>query len=148
MTASTLDRMHRFASDEAKDAITRSLLQTSRAMGVRVGHYVVLSNHLHVLVLLPDDLTVSRYVQRLKVRAHVALGEPGTLWAEGFRGLRISGERVRLQKTLYIHENPLKYGLAARPEDYRWSSAYALARGCVDESLGLDMDRAMNLYAR
>ena len=121
--------------------VTRSLLQASRAVGVRVGHYVVPSNHFHRLALLPDDLTVSRYVQRLKVRTHTSVGEPGTLWEAGFRGLRITGERVRLQKTLYIHENALKYGLAARPEEYRWSSAYALAPGVCGRGFRLGHGR-------
>lgn len=147
VTASTLDRAHRFAEPRAKDVVTRSLLQTSLTLNVRLSGYVVLSNHFHLLAFLPDDLTVARYVQRLKVRAHERRGEPGTLWDEGYRGLRVSGERFRLGKIDYIHGNPLKYGLAERAEDYRWSSAHALAQGCLDEGLGLDLRKAMNLYA-
>ncbi len=148
MTTTTLDRAHRFLSGEAKDRITRSLLQTSLAAKVHVSHYVVLSNHLHLLVFLPEDLTLPRYVQRLKSQAHQRFGEPGPLWEEGFRGLRLVGELFRVQKVDYIHGNPLKYGLAERAEEYRWSSAHAYAQGLHDEWHTLDLRRAMNLYAR
>ena len=102
ITSSCLEREPRLRSSEAKDVVTRSFLQTSLSLGVHLGHYVVLSNHLHLLAYLPEGLTVGRYVQILKVRAHARLGEKGSLWEEGYRGLNIDGERFRLQKIDYI----------------------------------------------
>jgi hypothetical protein len=37
---------------------------------------------------------------------------------------------VLLQKVRYIHQNPVRAGLVARPEDYRWSSARCW-KGCL-----------------
>lgn len=148
VTTSTLDRQHRLLTHSTKDTVTRSLLQTSLALDARLTHYVLLSNHLHLLVHLPDDINVADYVRQLKVDAHDRLGEPGVLWQIGYRGLRITNEQARHVKIGYIHANPVKSGLAKRPEDYRWSSAHAFDKECLDDHLCLDLRKAMNLYAR
>ena len=48
--------------------------------------------------------------------------EKHMVWEEGFRGLGIRSQRVFDIKMNYIHNNPLRRGLVAKPEDYLYSS--------------------------
>ena len=48
--------------------------------------------------------------------------EKHMVWEEGFRGLGIHSQRVFNIKMNYIHNNPVKRGLAKKPEDYLYSS--------------------------
>jgi len=55
------------------------------------------------------------------------------------RSVRDIHEKIR-----YIHHNPVKRGLVAKPCDYRWSSALAWESG-VDEPLAIDRDSVPTL---
>ena len=47
-----------------------------------------------------------------------------------------------MQKVNYIHLNPVRAGLVARAEDYRWSSARCwLERMAEDEPLPMDLKK-------
>ena len=64
-----------------------------------------------------------------------ARGESGPLWQGRFfdRALRTVEE---YHETLeYIHWNPVKAGLVARPEDWRWSSVHGYSEVRVAQSL-------------
>src|SRR5260370_35493976 len=91
-----------------------------------LGAYVVMSNHVHVLLL--PRIAPSKLMQSLKgVTARDAnrilcrTGE--TFWqAESYdHWVRDEKEWGRIAE--YIENNPVKAGLVARAEDYRWSSA-------------------------
>ncbi len=91
-----------------------------------LGAYVVMSNHVHVLLL--PKISPSRLLQSLKGatarEANRSLGRSGeTFWqAESYdHWVRDDKERERIAK--YIENNPVRAGLVARAEDYVWSSA-------------------------
>jgi len=44
------------------------------------------------------------------------------LWQPGFYDHNLYGEARLLEKLEYMHANPVRAGLVASPEDYRWSS--------------------------
>jgi len=114
------------AQESVAEAVAESLQR-----GVLLGHYdfgasVILSNHMHLL-LLPKAVP-SRLLQSLK----------GTSAREANRILRRTGEKfwqaesydhwVRDQPEWkqianYIEQNPVKAGLVRHAVDYRWSSA-------------------------
>jgi REP element-mobilizing transposase RayT len=108
------------------------LVQESIYHGVRqLNHYdlhayVIMANHVHLLVL--PHVAPSRLLQTLKGytarKANELLGRTGQpFWqAESYdRWVRDTAEAGRIRD--YIENNPVKAGLAACPEDYRWSSA-------------------------
>jgi hypothetical protein len=56
-------------------------------------------------------------------------------------GLPVFSEGFFMQKVNYIHLNPVKAGLVARPEDYRWSTARQWWGQVVeDEPLRMDLE--------
>ena len=44
-------------------------------------------------------------------------------------GFNLFTERKAEEKLSYVHQNPVRAGLVARPEDWRWSSAGYYATG-------------------
>ena len=104
--------------------------------GVALGHYelgayVVMENHVHVLLL--PRIALSRLLQSLKGftarEANRMLGRTGEpFWqAESYdHWVRDEAEYARIAR--YIENNPVKAGLVARAEDYPWSSANARKR--------------------
>ena len=46
------------------------------------------------------------------------------VWQEGFHPQAIHDDAMMLQKTAYIHNNPVRRGWVASPEHWRYSSAH------------------------
>ena len=93
---------------------------------VIAAYYVLMSNHLHLLVTpeTGDSLPlmmqgVGRGYVRWFNRRH---GRSGTLWEGRYRSTVIEAERHLLACMAYIDLNPVRAGMVARPQDYPWSS--------------------------
>ena len=54
---------------------------------------------------------------------------PALLAGSLLRFSRVWSEAKRIEKLCYIHRNPVKRGLAERPEDWKWSSFVHYATG-------------------
>jgi putative transposase len=57
------------------------------------------------------------------------VGKPH-FWQARYYGFPVWSERKRVEKLKYIHRNPVKRGLVARPADWRWSSFLPWSTGC------------------
>jgi len=111
--------------------------------GVELGHYqlrawVLMANHVHVLLL--PLVAPSRLLQSLKGAtaraANQVLGRSGeTFWQAESYDHWVRDEREMERIAAYIEGNPVKAGLATRPEDWTWSSA-ADRRASAETSLG------------
>ena len=104
-----------------------SLLEEhSVAQGVDVHAYVLMGNHLHLLLTPRRDGALSLMMQavgRSYVRAYnQAHGRTGTLWEGRYRSSLIQTERYLLTCMAYIDLNPVRAGMVGAPEDYPWSS--------------------------
>ncbi|MEM7287348.1 MAG: transposase [Actinomycetota bacterium] len=118
------------------DADRRSFLALVAALepdyGIRVLAFVLMGNHYHLL-LESTEGRLSAAMQHLDGRYATSFNRRhernGTLFQGRFRSERIEDE-VQLARTgIYIHLNPVRAGLVARPGDWRWSSMAAHARG-------------------
>ena len=106
--------------------VADALLESRRKLSFLLMGYVLMPDHWHALVWTTYPLTISRAVQDIKWIAARSLNRKrhttGTVWQHQFwdRFVRHAGEfRHRL---LYMHLNPVRKGLVANPEDWRWSS--------------------------
>ena len=104
-----------------------SLLEEhSLAQGVDVHAYVLMGNHLHLLLTPRRDGALSLMMQsvgRSYVRAfNQAHGRTGTLWEGRYRSSLIQTERYLLTCMAYIDLNPVRAGMVEAPENYPWSS--------------------------
>src|SRR5260370_24225479 len=99
--------------------------------GALLGHYqlgafVIMSNHVHVLLL--PRISLSRLMQSLKGasarEANRILGRTGeTFWQAESYDHWVRDEKELERIVAYIENNPVNAGLVTRAEDYYWSSA-------------------------
>jgi putative transposase len=103
------------------------LQEIATAQGVAVHAYVLMSNHVHLLVTPERPGSLSRFMQALG-RRYVRWfndrhGRTGTLWEGRFRSTVIDPDRYLLACMRYIELNPVRAGISPTPDDYRWSSS-------------------------
>ena len=96
--------------------------------------WVVMPNHVHVLIEPSNGRTLPKIVQSwksftAKVILKINAGEPPALpvkrqlWQPDYWDRYIRNERHYRAVIEYIHQNPVKAGLVAKAEDWPWSSA-------------------------
>ena len=90
--------------------------------------WVIMPNHIHVLIELLPGVTLSTILQEWKSStAHIAnklLGRNGVFWMPEYYDRFIRDQHHLKRAIEYIDNNPVKAGLADTPSSYRWSSAY------------------------
>ena len=102
------------------------LEEHSVLQGVDIHAYVLMGNHMHLLLTPRRDRAMSLMMQavgrsyvRTYNRAH---GRTGTLWEGRYRSSLIQTERYLLTCMAYIDLNPVRAGMVEAPQDYPWSS--------------------------
>jgi putative transposase len=111
--------------------------------------YVVMPDHVHLLISEPPDATPSQVLKALKQRVSRDLRErrrrrahgqlalpfrqaddgPPRLWQPRFYDFNVwSAKKVR-EKLEYMHRNPVTRKLVAHPKDWPWSSWSFYAQG-------------------
>jgi len=109
-------------------AYLRWLERAACAYGVSVHAYVLMPNHVHLLATPQIEGGISKMMQYLgrQYVQHVnrTYGRSGTLWERRFLASLVETECL-LPLYRYIESNPVRAGLVAEPEHYRWSSARA-----------------------
>jgi putative transposase len=103
--------------------------------------YVIMPDHVHMLFEPITGVSLSKILQSIKGftarRINMLAGRKGPLWQnENFDHL-IRNDRDWLDKFKYIHDNPITAGLAARPQDYPFSSLVTMHSKGRMESLTL-----------
>src|SRR5579864_3510930 len=86
--------------------------------------FVIMPDHLHLLLTPAAELSLERSVQLIKGGFSYRLGKQkrGLIWQESFTSHRIRDEHNFEHHAEYIRMNPVRAGLAERPELYPYSS--------------------------
>jgi putative transposase len=96
--------------------------------GLYVIGYVVMPEHVHLLLSEPASAPLSKALQSLKSSvAKLSVQRP--FWLPRYYDFDVYTARKRTEKLRYMHRNPVKRGLAERPEDWQWSSFCHYATG-------------------
>ena len=105
--------------------------------GVDVHAYVLMTNHVHLLVTPRDEKGASRMMQHLGRKYVQRFNEvhkrTGTLGEGRFRSSIVDTEAYLLACYRYIELNPVRANMVLLPEEYRWSSFRQNALGQHDE---------------
>lgn len=116
-----------FFSDLDRQHLLDILAEAAAQYRVAVHAYVLMDNHLHLLLTPSDADGLSRMMQSLGRRYvgwfNARHKRSGTLWEGRFRAGLIEGERHLLACMRYIELNPVRAGLCAEPAQWPWSSA-------------------------
>jgi putative transposase len=83
--------------------------------------YVVMPEHVHLLITEPEAGTVATALQAIKISVARRRTER-PLWLPRCYDFLVWSEEKRVEKLRYIHRNPVARGLVERPEDWAWSS--------------------------
>ena len=121
-----------FANGEAARAFEAALERVRRMYHLRVFGYVVMLEHVHLLLSEPERATLAVVLKSLKQGvSRLGTGEGPHLWQNRYYDFNIRDRQQFIEKLRYIHRNPVKRGLCERPEDWEWSSFRHYATGCV-----------------
>src|ERR1700680_3224653 len=87
--------------------------------------FAIMPDHLHLLLTPALEISLERAVQLIKGGFSYRLGKAkrGLVWQESFTNHRIRDEQDCARHAEYIRMNPVRAGLAERPESYPYSSA-------------------------
>jgi putative transposase len=106
------------------------------AHGCALHAYVLMTNHLHLLLTPTDEAGIARVMQSVGRRyvAHVnrTHQRTGTLWEGRFRSTIVDSERWVMACYRYIEANPVRAGMVSSPGEHRWSSHGRNALGTAD----------------
>ena len=130
------DRQAIFFHDNDYACYRRLLAGAARHHGCAVHAYVLMTNHVHLLLTPGTADGPSRMMQWLGVRyvrhINTTYRRTGTLWEGRFRAAPIESESHLLTCYRYIELNPVRAGIVVGPADYPWSSYRAHAEGAAD----------------
>jgi REP-associated tyrosine transposase len=132
ITFSCYQRMRLLDLAAAREIFEDELERVRRWYGCYVTGYVVMPEHVHLLISEPERGELSVAIQMLKQITSRKLRprELPRFWQVRYYDFPVWTDEKRVEKLRYIHRNPVKRGLVARPEDWEWSSFSHWATGC------------------
>ena len=125
---------------EDRDIFVHTLERARQWYGFFVVGFVVMPEHVHLVVSEPERAKLSLALQMLKQTAsrklrNKACGTP--FWQARYYDFNVWSERKRVEKLRYMHRNPVKRGLVENPEAWAWSSYRHYLTG---EDVGVEIE--------
>lgn len=150
ITFSCYRRKPLLSAPERRDLFLDVLEKMRSKYRFAVCGYVVMPEHVHLLISEPDISNCSVVVRAIKIafarrqfgtvrnlqpQAEVSRPRsilyPNPFWMKRFYDFNVYSDRKFIEKLRYMHRNPVKRGLVERPEDWEWSSFRSYATGAV-----------------
>jgi putative transposase len=142
VTFSCYRRLDLLGTPRARSPLVKELAQVRRERRFRLAGYVVMPNHVHVLMSEPAQGTMSTVLQILKQRVsrkmrkrnkrgregQLTLGfdgegeVPRSFWQARFYDFNVYSRGKLKEKLNYMHANPVIRKLVKHPRDWPWSS--------------------------
>jgi putative transposase len=141
ITCSCYRRLPLLRSVRSKGIFATILTEVRERYGFALVGYVVMPEHIHLLIGEPARGTPSTVMQVLKQRVSYRLrrrrrasaaqlrlcfarGDDSLprFWQLRFHDFNVWSHRKRIEKLQYMHLNPVKRGLVVHPRDWPWSS--------------------------
>jgi len=148
-----------FYADEDYRKYLDWLQEYAAKTGCLIHAYVLMTNHVHLLVSVAGGGSAGSLMKALGQRyvqyVNRSYRRSGTLWEGRFRSCLLQDETYLLACQRYIELNPVRAGMVEHPAEYRWSSYRANAQGEADalvkphplyEALGRDAARREAAY--
>jgi len=128
ITAGTYQKVRYLNSTSHRDFFLESLFARAAEFDWELRAWAVLPNHYHIVAASPSDpRTLRRFLGKLHMQSAKQLNlwdrSPGRrVWFQ-FWDSHITYERSYLARLNYVHYNPVRHGVVAEAENYRWCSA-------------------------
>ncbi len=138
-----VNRAATFLDEDDHSAYLQALTACASHCGVQLHAYVLMTNHVHLLLTGMDAGAVSRMMQAIGRRyvrtLNAKYGRTGTLWEGRYKSCLVDSDGYLLACLRYIELNPVRAAMVEQPEHYRWSS--------VHHHLGLAFDSRLTAHA-
>jgi putative transposase len=122
-----------FYCDEDYQCYLEWLQNYAHNSGCAVHAYVLMTNHVHILMTPIKETSAGELMKHLGQRyvqyINRTYKRTGTLWEGRFRSCIAQQENYLLLCQRYIELNPVRAGIVEHPGEYRWSSYQAHAQG-------------------
>jgi putative transposase len=140
VTFSGYHRLPLLNTKTARDLFVQELRRIRDEMHFRLIGFVVMPNHVHLLMSEPPRATPSIALHKLKLRSSQKLrglarllrtgplsaddvaAQSRVLWQPRFYDFNVYSSAKRKEKLIYTHANPVIRGLAKHPDEWPWSS--------------------------
>jgi putative transposase len=158
VTFSCYQRLPLLGTTSARNVFVDELEKVRNEMGFRLIGYVVMPEHVHLLISEPPVATPSVMLQKLKLRVSLKIRkqrelgneeqlllaseekgtQPKAFWQARFYDFNVHKIEKRKERLDYMHANPVDRGLVEHPRDWPWSSwsFYMEGAGLVSMDLG------------
>ena len=121
LTFSCHDRLPYLSIASASDLFECALEHTRRRYVFHIFGYVVMPEHVHLLVSEPRRGKLDLAIQALKTSVSKRSAQH-PFWLARYYDFNVFSSDKRVEKLRYLHRNPVTRGLVSRPEEWRWSS--------------------------
>ena len=121
-----------FFNDADRRAFLARLGRAKRDYDCQLWAYVLMTNHVHLMLRTGDTHPVSKFMQSLStgytLYVHKKYQRVGHIFQGRFRSILVEKDTYALELTRYIHLNPVRAWMVQVPAAYRWSSYHAYLR--------------------
>jgi putative transposase len=133
LTAVTHQRRRLFQCTATAELFISTLFRYRDAGKFRLHAFVVMPDHVHILLTPATDIAIERCAQLIKGGFSFAVRKAfaGDIWQEAYHAHRVVDEEDLRNQTLYILNNPTK----KRLESYPWVSSSMPRAHRMDTSL-------------
>jgi putative transposase len=121
VTFSCFHRLGYLESAEARDLFEEALARMCHCHEFDVFGYVVMPEHVHLLLSEPGKDLLAVGLQALKISVSKRAKER-PCWQARYYDFNVFTWSKRVEKLDYMLLNPVKRGLVEKPEDWLWSS--------------------------
>lgn len=125
VTVRTNNREFRFERKKTIKTFAQVLFEASRKYSVKIHHFVLMSNHPHLIVRATEP-NLHRFMQyvnsNIARRLNRASGRTGHLWADRYRSTILSTDNHYLYCVRYIYRNPMRAKMVRKVEDFEDST--------------------------
>ena len=165
MTFTVVGWIDVFSRQRYRDIVIESFKYCQQNKGLHLHAYVIMTNHVHLIVSVNEGSSISDFVRDCKkyTAKHIlddieingiesrrewmlhqfkyyasrhSRNEKYQLWEHDNHFVELSSPAFTQQKIDYIHQNPVRAGLVYRAEDYVYSSASNYAG--IDQIIDVD----------
>jgi putative transposase len=116
-----------FQIAESAEILIRKMLEYRDKGNYLLQEFVVMPNHLHILITPGNSASLERAMQLIKGGSsheiHKVRRTTASIWQSGFHESRVRDAADYKNKRDYIYFNPVAAKLVERPEQWRYSSA-------------------------
>ena len=158
VTFSCCHNYNLFKTDETREIFIENLNELRNKHRYKLYRYVVMPNHVHLIICPPDEDKISIFIgalksitarkifdlwrgKGLKIFNKLEISKDGkgrfAFWQKRYYDHNCRTTESVIEKINYCHNNPVKKGLVEDPSQWRWSS-YRWYNGMDDIAIKID----------